>query len=88
MHIGGSDYDPGPYNLTIPAGNTNLQFTVPLAIDNIVELDEEFELRIDRVSLAVLISADPTRVVIVDNDSKFYHRVVGSRGGELKPLQF
>ena len=48
---------------------------MPLAIDNIVESEEEFELRIDRASLAVLISADPTRVVIVDNDSEFYQGV-------------
>ena len=72
-YVGGSDYDPGPYNLTIPAGNKSLLFTVPLAIDNVVELEEEFELRIDRVSLAVLIGANPTRVVIVDNDSKLYN---------------
>lgn len=87
-YVGGSDYDPGPYNLTIPAGNTSLLFTIPLAIDNIVELVEEFELRIDRVSLAVLISAGPTRVVIVDNDSKLYHISVRSTGGELKALRF
>ena len=83
-HVGGSDYDPGPYNLTIPAGNTNLLFIIPLAIDNIVESEEEFELRINRVSLAVLISADSTRVVIVDNDSKLYRIGVGSTGGGAK----
>ena len=83
MPIGGSDYDPGPYNLIIPAGNTSLLFTVPLAIDSIVELEEEFELRIDRTTLAVLISTDPTRVVIMDNDSKYYHKHQEQGQGEV-----
>ena len=69
MYLGGIDYDPGPYNLTVPAGNTSLLFIVPLAIDDILESDEEFEMIIDGASLNVLISTEPARVVIVDNDS-------------------
>ena len=69
MYLGGIDYDPGPYNLTIPAGNTSLLFTVPLAIDGILESNEEFEIRINGSSLEVLISTEPARVVIVDNGS-------------------
>ena len=71
LYTGGIDYDPGPYNITIPGGVTNLLFNVPLAIDDIVELEEEFELTIDGASLpAMVIGAEPTRVIIVDNDSK------------------
>jgi len=69
VYLGGIDYDPGPYNLTVPAGNTSLLFTVPLAIDAILESNEEFEMMIDGASLNVLISTEPARVVIVDNDS-------------------
>ena len=68
---GGIDYDPGPYNITIPAGVTSLLFNVRLAIDDIVELDEEFELTVNGASLPFMVTgAEPTRVIIVDNDSK------------------
>ena len=70
MYTGDIDYEPGPYNVTIPARITNLSFTVPLAIDNIVELDEEVELTIDGASLPFMVTAtESTRVIIVDNDS-------------------
>ena len=72
MYTGGIDYDPGPYNVTIPVGITNLSFTVPLAIDDTVELDEELELTIDEASLPYMVTAtESTRVIIVDNDSEF-----------------
>ena len=72
MYTGGIDYDPGPYNITIPAEITNLSFIVPLAIDDIVELDEELELTINEASLPYMVTAtESTRVVIVDNDSEF-----------------
>ena len=73
MSLGGIDYDPGPYNLTIPAGDTSLLFTIPLSIDGILESDEEFEMIIDGASLEVLISTEPARVVIVDNGSEYLH---------------
>ena len=72
MCTGGIDYDPGPYNITIPAGITNLSFTILLAIDDIVELDEEFELTIDEALLPFMVTAaESTSVIIVDNDSEF-----------------
>ena len=72
MCTGGIDYDPGPYNITIPAEITNLSFTIPLAIDDIVELDEEFELTIDEALLPFMVTAtESTSVIIVDNDSEF-----------------
>ena len=72
MCTGGIDYDPGPSNITIPAGITNLSFTVPLATDDIVELNEEFELTINEASLPFMVTAtESTRVIIVDNDSEF-----------------
>ena len=72
MYTGGIDYDPAPYNITIPIGITNLSFTVLLAIDDIVELDEELELIIDEPSLPFMVTTtESTRVIIVDNDSEF-----------------
>ena len=71
LFVGGIDYDPGPYDVTIPAGATSALFNVSITTDSIVELDEEFELRIDETSLPVMVtSAEPTRVISVDNDSK------------------
>ena len=71
MYTGDIDYEPGPYNVTIPVGITILPFTVPLAIDDIVELDEELELIIDGASLPFMVTAiESTRVIIVDNDSE------------------
>ena len=70
--VGGIDYDPGPYNVTIPAGATSVLFNVLVTTDSIVELDEEFELTIDDTSLPDMVTtAEPTTtVIIVDNDSK------------------
>ena len=69
--VGDIDYDPGPYNVIIPAGATSVLFNVSVTTDSIVELDEEFELTIDEASLPdVVSSAESTTVIIVDNDSK------------------
>ena len=71
--IGMIDYDPGPYNVTIPAEVTSSLFNISVVTDNIVELEEEFELTIDEASLPAMISADESmiaNVIILDNDSK------------------
>ena len=70
MIVGIIDYDPGPYNVIIPAEVTSLLFNISVVTDNIVELEEEFELTIDEASLPIMISADEsTSVIILDNDS-------------------
>jgi len=48
-------------------------FNISIVTDNIVELDEEFELMVDASLLPFMVSvAESTRVVIVDNDSKLW----------------
>lgn len=67
----GTDYDPGPYDIRISTGITELLFNISLAIDDTVELEEEFELVIDGMSLPPMVTAaEPTIVIIVDNDSR------------------
>ena len=45
---GGVDYDSGPYNVTIPVGQTSVPFDVPITDDNVVEGDEMFSLLINK----------------------------------------
>ena len=44
--IGGDDYNSGPYNITIPAGETVVPFNVTIINDNINEENETFNLSI------------------------------------------
>ena len=71
LFVGGIDYDPGPYNITIPAGVTNLTFSISVTTDGIVEVNEEFQLLFNGSSLPYMVNTtEPTTVIIVDNDSK------------------
>jgi len=67
----GIDYVPGPYNITIPAGVTIVDFSFSVINDNILEDNESFTLIIDSHSLPDGISGGiQTVVTIVDDDSK------------------
>ena len=69
--IGGSDYVTGPYNVVIPAGETNVKFSVIIMDDNILETNETINLAIKSNMLPNKITrANPGRAVvtIVDND--------------------
>ena len=69
----GSDYVPGPYNVTIPAGHTSVSFDVPIIDDNILEDNENFSLVIIPESLPNLLShGNPSMatMIIVNDDSK------------------
>ena len=70
---GETDYISGPFNVTIPAGQTNASFDVTITDDNIYEENEEFILTIDQSSTlnGVLIgSPDTVMIVIADNDDR------------------
>ena len=70
---GGTDYGSGPYNATIPAGQTRTTFDVPITDNDIVEGDEDFTLTIDPSSLRSNVTVgdpDQTTVTKVDDDSK------------------
>ena len=67
------DYDSGPYNVTIPAGQTTVTFDVPINNDNILEGNENFTLTINEPSLPTGVTrGDPGQatVTIVDDDRK------------------
>ena len=67
------DYISGPYTVTIPAGETNATFDVPITDDAILEGNENFMLTINETSLPDYITRGTppeATVTIVDNDCK------------------
>jgi len=69
------DYGSGPYTVTIPAGETSIQFDVVITDDNIVEGSEEFSLAIQSKSFpATVTRTNPGQmmITILDNDSKLF----------------
>ena len=67
----GDDYESGPFNVTIPAGEINVPFNVLLTDDIIFESHELFSLTIDPSSLpsAVFLQSDcMLTVLIIDDD--------------------
>ena len=70
---GGVDYNSGPYNVTFPAGVTNVSFNVLINNDNILEVNEEFNLIIRHSSSSSITTGSPhnTTVIILNDDSKY-----------------
>ena len=70
---GGGDYISGPYNVTIPAGHTNISFDISIIDNNVVEDDKIFSLAIAPESLSYFVSrGNPgvAMVTIVNDDGK------------------
>ena len=67
---GGVDYNSGPYNVTIPAGQISVPFDVLINDDNVFEENEEFLLTIDQSSSlnGVIIGSPNVAVVIIQDD--------------------
>ena len=59
------DYDSGPCNVTIPAGQTTATFDVPINNDNILECNENFILNINPSSLPTDITVGSLGLAIV-----------------------
>ena len=73
---GGDDYEPGPFSVTIPAGEISVPFNISIIDDNIFEGNESFTLTIDSSSLPSRFLLQPDcllTVTITDDD-----------GGKLK----
>ena len=73
---GGEDYKVGPYSVTFPTNTTSVFMENLLNDDDIVEMDEYFNLTIDTSSLPIgVYASDPyhTRVIIHDDDSKWIY---------------
>ena len=71
--VGGSDYEYGPYTVTIPAGEIDVLFDFPTIDDNLLEGNEHFNLFINPRFLPDRVTrGDPGRitVTIVDDEGK------------------
>ena len=73
-YTGGEDYTSGPYNITFPAGQTRVTFTVNINQDNELDDSEYFNLAIKQTRLLssnrVTVVADTrrqTKVIIMDS---------------------
>ena len=80
---GGSDYYPGPYNVTFPAGVTRVILNISITDDDAVEGNENFTLSVDTNALpSGVISISPYKVtaIIMDDDCKlpmkFYDKFI------------
>ena len=70
----------GSYNVTIPAGETDVLFKIPIIDDRVIDNNKIFHVIIDNTSLPHYVftgSINSTTVTIVDDDGK-------SHGNQLK----
>ena len=68
---GGVDYAAGPYTVTFPAGATRVSFDVPITDDDILEVNEDFNLIIVLNSLPDGVTRHgtvQTMVTIIDDE--------------------
>ena len=71
MYTVGSDYNSGPYLVTIPAGENDVTFTITITDDDIREMSETFSLIIDPSSLPNgVTSSSNVTVTILDHDGE------------------
>ena len=78
MFIGGNDYQSGSYPVKFVAEMISASFNVSIRNDNLLELDETFELVINTSSLPIDVTVGmPARatVTIVDDDSKYIMQI-------------
>jgi len=63
----------GPYNVTFPAGVTNMSLNITIVDDNILESDEIFHLNISNSlpNHVTLSNMNQSTVTIKDNDSEY-----------------
>ena len=74
MAGGGIDYNSGPYNVTIPAKERGVFFSVFINDDKILEDNETFNLTINSSSLpdrVIVTNLNKATVIIEDNDGKY-----------------
>ena len=72
---GDVDYEAGPFNFTITAGETFVPFNISIYNDNVFQGNKSFSLNIHSPSLSQRFSVQSDcilTVVIVDDDSKLH----------------
>ena len=73
--VGNIDYYPGPYSVTIPAGETRASFDILIAGDTALEKNEVFTLSVNTDTLptgGVRIYPYSVSVTIQNDDCKLY----------------
>ena len=75
MVIDGTDYEKGPYCVTIPKGTTSADYCINITNDEVLEHDEVFIIHINKTALhpdVVLVEPDEATVTIMDDECKQY----------------
>ena len=70
--IGGLDYDSGPHNVVVTAGETEVMFSVPIHNDAILERNETFTLSINSrlfETNRILIGSVNSALVLINDTS-------------------
>ena len=70
MFTGGSDYEAGPYNVTIPKGEMSAELCINITNDEELEDDEAFIIHINEAADVVLNKSVETTVTILDDECK------------------
>ena len=70
IFTGDRDYEEGPYYVTIPKGERSADYCIGIMNDTILEDDEVFIIRINKVGDVVLMKPVETRVTILDDECK------------------
>jgi hypothetical protein len=87
--IAGLDYRAAQGSITLPPGQTERQFVIPILGDRVHEPREDLGIRISNVTHAIP-AAEVTRLIIVDDDPEAQLSIANARGqeGDLAGLQF
>ena len=77
--VGGVDYDSGPIDVTFSAGEMTVSFNISTFRDNILELNETYNLVVaidPLINSSVNITTDTTTVTIIDDDRKWQPKLL------------
>ena len=75
-YIASTDFDPGPFNITIQEGSTEVTFNFPIINDKIYENDESFQLYITNTGFPDDFSVktpDFVTIEILEDDCKYFN---------------
>ena len=76
IHTATSDYTPGPYSVTFPAGSTTAAVNIPILSDNVLEGTENFTATISTANIGcpkVTAGDDDTATINIQEDACAYH---------------
>ena len=76
IHPTPSDYQPGPYNVTFPAGTTTAALNITIERDSVFEGTENFTATISTANTgfpSVTAGDDDTATIIIQEDACTYH---------------